>query len=62
MPTAFIDTDEFLVLTGGSEGGDAGAAAGQKPLEQLLRGYEQYGGLVVNWRMFGSGAERWQGG
>lgn len=40
---AFIDVDEFLILRDGTP-----------DIPTLLRGYEQYGGLVVNWVMFGS--------
>ena len=40
---AFIDVDEFLVIMDDSP-----------DLPSLLRDYEGYGGLAVNWRMFGS--------
>jgi hypothetical protein len=39
---AFIDADEFLVPNKGSD------------LRNVLRNYEQYGGLAVNWLIFGS--------
>lgn len=39
----FIDMDEFIVPK--STNGD---------LKSFLRGYEQYGGLGINWMMFGS--------
>jgi hypothetical protein len=51
---AFIDVDEFLVLRDGTSSVPA-----------LLRDYEQYGGLVVNWVMFGSSGVQvggWVGG
>ncbi|KAI7840766.1 hypothetical protein COHA_005580 [Chlorella ohadii] len=41
---AFIDTDEFLVLRDGTP-----------DLPTLLKDYMEYGGLVVNWQVFGSG-------
>lgn len=41
---ALIDADEFLILT------DPGATT----MPALLREYEAYGGLGVNWRVFGS--------
>jgi hypothetical protein len=44
---AFLDSDEFLVLTGAS-----------RNIGQLLREYETFGGLAVNWRMFGSSGHR----
>ncbi|GAB4813551.1 hypothetical protein N2152v2_000597 [Parachlorella kessleri] len=40
---AFIDVDEFLILRDGTP-----------DMPSLLKDYEQYGGLVVNWVMFGS--------
>lgn len=40
---AFIDVDEFLMLRDGTP-----------DMPALLRDYEQYGGLAVNWIMFGS--------
>ena len=43
-PAAFIDVDEFLVLTDDSVA----------DLPTLLREYEAHGGLAVNWRLFGS--------
>lgn len=39
----FIDTDEFVVLKNESES-----------LAGVLRDYEGYGALALNWRMFGS--------
>ena len=48
---AFIDADEFIVPAGADRPAD---------LPALLRRYERYGGLGLNWRMFGSGA-RWDG-
>lgn len=39
----FIDVDEFLMLSNSSE-----------TIDTLLRDYEGFGGLAVNWRMFGS--------
>jgi hypothetical protein len=47
-PAAFIDVDEFLVLTD----------EGTPDLPSLLREFEGHGGLAVNWRIFGSSA--WQ--
>ena len=44
LSAAFIDADEFLLLTDGTP-----------DLPTLLRGYEHHGGLAVNWRMFGAG-------
>lgn len=46
-PAAFIDTDEFLVLT------DSNVS----DLPSLLREFEGHGGLAVNWRIFGSSEE-----
>lgn len=46
IQTAFIDTDEFLI-----------PANSEEDLPILLREYESYGGLAVNWRMFGSGGQ-----
>ena len=43
LQAAFIDADEFLVPMDGTP-----------DLPTLLRDYERYGGLAVNWRMFGS--------
>jgi hypothetical protein len=40
---AFIDSDEFLVITDGT-----------RDLPAMLAQYEQYGGLVANWRILGS--------
>jgi glycosyltransferase involved in cell wall biosynthesis len=40
---AFVDADEYLVLTGEN-----------KNITSLLKEYEQFGGLAVNWRVFGS--------
>lgn len=40
---AFIDIDEFFVFTDGTD-----------DLPALLRGFEEYGGVGVNWRFFGS--------
>ncbi|PSC70849.1 hypothetical protein C2E20_5610 [Micractinium conductrix] len=40
---AFIDSDEFLVITDGTP-----------DLPTLLRDYERYGGLAANWRILGS--------
>jgi hypothetical protein len=40
---AFVDVDEFLLLRDGTP-----------DMPTLLKDYEQYGGLVVNWVMFGS--------
>ena len=42
---AFLDVDEYLVLQ---------PRAGFKKLPDFLRGYEDYGGLVVNMNVFGS--------
>lgn len=39
----FIDADEYLFLRNASD-----------TVDSLLRDFEPYGGLVVNWRMFGS--------
>ena len=39
---AFIDTDEFLFCIRGTK------------LTEFLKGYEKYGGLVANWRLFGT--------
>lgn len=39
---AFIDVDEFLVITK------------NRTLPEVLRAYEEYGGLVVSWNLFGS--------
>ena len=41
---AFIDADEYFVLMNSS----------YSSLPDLLRQYEEYGGLGVNWMMFGS--------
>jgi len=38
----FFDEDEFIVTRGGSS------------VPQVLQRYEQYGGLTLNWRVFGS--------
>ena len=43
-PAAFLDADEFLVLQGG----------GAQDAPALLRRYEAYAGLALNWVMFGS--------
>eukprot|EP00884_Botryococcus_braunii_P010942 jgi/Botrbrau1/1984/Bobra.0052s0027.1 len=40
---AFVDTDEFVVLTDN-----------HSSLPHLLREYEKYGGLAINWRLIGS--------
>lgn len=40
---AFIDSDEFLVITDGTP-----------DLPTLLEQYRRYGGLVANWRILGS--------
>lgn len=40
---AFIDSDEFLFSTSDKE-----------TLLDILNSYEQYGGVVVNWQMFGT--------
>ena len=45
LPAAFTDSDEYLVLTDGG-----------RSLPDLLREYEQYGGVVANWRILGSSA------
>ncbi len=42
---AFLDVDEFLVLQ---------PQAGSKKLPEFLRGYEDFGGLVANMKVFGS--------
>lgn len=42
---AFLDVDEFLVLQ---------PQAGYKKLPEVLRGYEEFGGLVANMKVFGS--------
>jgi hypothetical protein len=39
---AFIDLDEFLF------------SPGQMPLPEVLRAYEEYPGVVVNWQVYGS--------
>lgn len=39
---AFIDVDEYLVATN------------NRTLPEVLSAYEEYGGLVVNWNLFGS--------
>jgi hypothetical protein len=39
----FIDTDEFIVIKDGS-----------KSIKDFLKSYEQYGGLGINWKCFGS--------
>ena len=41
---AFIDSDEYLVISDGVT----------PDLPTLLAPYEGYGGLAINWRMFGS--------
>ena len=46
---AFIDSDEFLVFMNPEND----TAADNLPA--LLREYEAFGGLAVNWRTFGSG-------
>jgi hypothetical protein len=45
-----IDGDEFFVIMDGSP-----------DLPSILKRYEAYGGLVVNWRLFGSSGhvKRW---
>jgi len=43
---AFIDTDEFIVPVQGES------------LPELLADFEQYGGVVVNWRQFGTSGVR----
>ena len=47
LSTAFIDSDEFLVITDGTP-----------DLPTLLRDYERYGGLAANWRILGSSERR----
>lgn len=49
---AFIDTDEFVIITSGGS------------LPELLRPFEAFGGLGLNWLMYGSAGhrERPQGG
>ncbi|KAI8476984.1 MAG: glycosyltransferase family 92-domain-containing protein, partial [Monoraphidium minutum] len=42
---AFIDGDEFLMFKNGSR---------TRNIEQFMTDYEQYGGLAVNWVIFGS--------
>ncbi|KAF6251769.1 glycosyltransferase family 92-domain-containing protein [Scenedesmus sp. NREL 46B-D3] len=52
---AFVDADEFIVLQG---------AAGADNINDFMRGYDQYGGLALNWVVFGSSGhkQRPQGG
>lgn len=45
VPPAFIDSDEFLVITDGTPS-----------LPALLADYEDKAGLVLNWRILGSSA------
>lgn len=45
MPSAFIDSDEFLMLTDGTPS-----------LPALLADYDNHAGLVLNWRILGSSA------
>jgi hypothetical protein len=45
---ALFDVDEFLVLAEGET----------QNITSLLKGYEQYGGLVVNWRIFSSSGHK----
>jgi hypothetical protein len=42
-----LDTDEFVVIRDGSPS-----------LPEVLRRYEEYGGLAVNWRLFGSSGHK----
>lgn len=62
---AFIDVDEFIVLQqqhtepAGRSGSDGGGAARQD-INQFMRQYEQYGGLAINWLMFGSSGHKEQ--
>lgn len=39
---AYIDTDEFISI------------ADVEPLPEFLKQYEDYGGLIINWRLFGT--------
>ena len=58
MWLGFIDIDEFLVLRDPKS--SSNGTAQQQPLAsppdliRFLKPYEKHGGLVVNWRMFGS--------
>jgi hypothetical protein len=47
----FFDADEFLWLPPPSDGSSTAAAL---DVNRVLRDYEAYGGLGVNWRVFGS--------
>jgi len=44
---AFIDTDEFIVVPPSGSGAVAS-------IPTVLRNYEQYGAVVLNWKVFGS--------
>ncbi|WIA32746.1 hypothetical protein OEZ86_005931 [Tetradesmus obliquus] len=46
---AFIDADEFIVLQD---------AAGTNNINDFMRGYDQYGGLALNWVVFGSSGHK----
>jgi hypothetical protein len=49
---AFLDADEFLVLQ---------PATPARALPEFLAGFAAFGGLVVNWRVFGTASPRTQG-
>lgn len=44
---AFIDVDEFIVVTNP-----------EKSIPMILKNYEKYGGLTLNWMFFGSSGHR----
>lgn len=58
----FIDVDEFIVLPSQQQGGVtagvlAGGRTGAGSVAEVLRPYEQYGGVGINLKIFGSSGE-----
>jgi hypothetical protein len=49
----FIDADEFIVLHDSTPGDDV-----PPDINAFMHGYEGYGGLAVNWRVFGSSGHK----